>query len=59
MMTDARSKSRDREERLAAFSAGPLDFDASKGEAEGPIEVWRPAMDLSGFNIITVVPPAP
>ena len=38
-------------------ASGPLDFDASTGEAPGPIEVWGVAADLSDFTQIKIVPP--
>lgn len=40
-------------------TSGDLDFDANTGEAPAPIEVWRVAANLSGFETAQVVTPAP
>jgi ABC-type branched-subunit amino acid transport system substrate-binding protein len=34
-------------------TSGPLDFDGN-GQASGPIEVWRPKVDFSGFDTCAV-----
>lgn len=38
-------------------TSGPLDFDASTGEAPGPIEIWQVAPNLGGFETVTTVEP--
>jgi branched-chain amino acid transport system substrate-binding protein len=39
-------------------TSGELDFNASTGEAPGPIEIWSVAADLGGFMTDEVVKPA-
>ncbi len=37
--------------------SGPLDFDPKRGEAPGPIEVWKPNATFDDFVTVTVIQP--